>query len=171
MAERSAPPAPHTAPTPIVDRAPARDLDADRAADRTATVTGGGVDELRLVVTTDDLDAAIHAYGDVLGMPQLAAYGSEGGRVVILDAGRATLELADDAHAAHVDDVEVGRRVAGPIRVALRVADVGAATDALGAAGATLIAPPTRTPWGSRNSRLDAAGELQLTLFEDDPVG
>ena len=64
---------------------------------------------------------------------------------MLLDAGRATLELTDATHAAYIDEVEVGRRVAGPIRVAFEVDDSQAATDALVAAGATLIAPPTET--------------------------
>lgn len=71
--------------------------------------------EMRLVVTAADYDAALAFYRDVLGMPELGAFSSPGGRVTILDAGRATLELADPPHAAYVDEVEVGRRVAGHI--------------------------------------------------------
>ena len=87
--------------------------------------------------------------------------------VSILDAGRATLELSDVPHAEHIDLLEVGRRVAGQIRVALKVPDAGEATDRLVAGGATLIAAPRPTPWGSLNSRLDAPGPLQLTLFQE----
>lgn len=130
------------------------------------TSTEKPVRQLRLVVTVDDLDAAIAFYRDVLGLPEEAAFTADGRRVVILDAGRATLELGDPGHAAYIDDVEVGRRVAGPIRVAFEVADATATTEALAAAGATVIAPPTVTPWLSRNSRLTAPGPLQLTLFE-----
>jgi catechol 2,3-dioxygenase-like lactoylglutathione lyase family enzyme len=125
------------------------------------------VRELRLVVTADDYDEALRFYRDVLGLPEQASYTSPDGRVTILDAGRATLELADPAHAAFVDEVEVGRRVAGHIRVAFEVADSAAATEALAAAGATVIAEPTRTPWNSLNSRLDGPAGLQLTLFSD----
>ena len=35
------------------------------------------------------------------------------------------------------------------------------------AAGAEVIAEPTRTPWNSLNSRLEAPGDLQLTLFTE----
>jgi lactoylglutathione lyase len=59
--------------------------------------------------------------------------------------------------------------VAGPIRVAFGVGDCTTATARLTGAGATLIAPPTRTPWQSLNSRLQAAAGLQLTLFSDLP--
>lgn len=123
--------------------------------------------ELRLVVTAPDYDAALAFYRDVLGMAELGAFSSEGGRVSILDAGRATLELADQPHAAYVDDVEVGRRVAGHMRVALQVPDVAHATERAVAAGATLVAEPVETPWRSLNARLDAPGEIHLTLFQE----
>lgn len=126
------------------------------------------VSELRLVVTTEDYDAAVAFYRDTLGLSESAEYLSEDqGRVIILDAGRATLEIADPGHAVYVDDVEVGRRVAGHVRVAFGVPDAAAATDALTGAGAVLIAPPTRTPWNSLNSRLNGPAGLQLTLFQD----
>ena len=126
------------------------------------------VNELRLVVTTDDYDAAVAFYRDRLGLVEAAEYLSESdGRVVILEAGKATLEIADARHAEHVDQVEVGRRVAGHVRVAFGVSDATATTADLTAAGARLIAEPTRTPWNSLNARLEAPAGLQLTLFED----
>lgn len=126
-----------------------------------------GVRELRLVVTAPDYDEALRFYRDVLGLMERAAYESPGGRVTILEAGRATLELTDPGHAAYIDEVEVGRRVAGHIRVAFEVDDSRAVTEALGAAGATVIAGPTLTPWNSLNSRLEAPAGLQLTLFTE----
>lgn len=108
---------------------------------------------------------------DVLGLRELAAFAAAGGRVTILDAGRATLELTDPPHAAHIDDVEVGRRVAGHIRVAFQVDDTAAATPRLIDAGAVLIAPPIETPWRSLNARLEGPAGLQLTLFQElDPA-
>jgi lactoylglutathione lyase len=125
------------------------------------------VRELRLVVTAEDYDEALRFYRDVLGLRERAAYSSPGGRVVILEAGRATLELTDPPHAAYIDEVEVGRRVAGHIRVAFEVGDSRATASDLTAAGATLIAEPTVTPWNSLNARLDAPAGLQLTLFTE----
>ena len=129
------------------------------------------VTELRLVVTAADYDQALRFYRDVLGMPERAAYSSPGGRVTILEAGRATLELADPPHAAYIDDVEVGHRAAGHIRIAFQVDDTAAATARLAAAGATIIAGPTPTPWQSINARLEGPAGLQLTLFSDLPAG
>jgi tRNA(Arg) A34 adenosine deaminase TadA/catechol 2,3-dioxygenase-like lactoylglutathione lyase family enzyme len=122
------------------------------------------VQELRLALTVDDHDAAVRFYRDVLGLPQAADWDSPNGRVRVLDAGRATLELIDAAQAAYIDDVEVGRRVAGPIRVALQVDDPAATAEALVAAGAERLGGPVVTPWGDRNVRIEAPG-LQLTLF------
>jgi predicted enzyme related to lactoylglutathione lyase len=128
---------------------------------------GVGVKELRLVVTAADYEAALAFYRDVLGLPQRAAFTSPGGRVTILEAGRATLEIADPPHAAYIDEVEVGERVAGHIRVAFQVDDAANATAAAEAAGARVIARPVLTPWNSRNARLDGPAGLQLTLFEE----
>ncbi|GAA3270302.1 VOC family protein [Streptomyces labedae] len=125
------------------------------------------VKELRLVVTAEDYDAALRFYRDVLGLTERAAFASDGGRVTILEAGRATLELTDPSHAAFIDDVEVGRRVAGHVRVAFQVDDSAATTERLAAAGAKVVAEPTRTPWNSLNSRLEAPAALQLTLFTE----
>jgi hypothetical protein len=66
-----------------------------------------------------------------------------------------------------IDRVEVGRRVSPRLRVAFEVEDVGAATNELVASGAELIAQPTLTPWNSLNSRLEAPGGLQITLFQE----
>jgi predicted enzyme related to lactoylglutathione lyase len=125
------------------------------------------VTELRLVITAEDHDAAVAFYRDTLGLPQLADFSGAQGRVLLLDAGRATIEIADAAQADYIDRVEVGRRVAGPVRVALQVPDAAAATRRLAAAGADVLAEPTRTPWGSLNARLEGPA-VQLTLFEGD---
>lgn len=125
------------------------------------------VTELRLVVTAEDYEAALAFYRDTLGLPQRAAYTSPGGRVTILEAGRATLEIADPPHARYIDDVEVGHRAAGHVRVAFQVADAESATQAAAAAGASVIARPVLTAWNSRNARLDGPAGLQLTLFEE----
>jgi hypothetical protein len=84
---------------------------------------------------------------------------------VILAAGRATLEINDPPYAEYIDEVEVGARVAGHIRVCFEVEDTRETTDALVEAGAQLVASPTVTPWDTLNSRLDAPAGLQLTLF------
>jgi lactoylglutathione lyase len=154
-----------TAPETVAAVAAALDaLANDRAVSSSATPT---VLELRLVVTATEYDEALRFYRDSLGLTERAAFSSPGGRVTILDAGRATLELTDLPHAELIDQVEVGRRVAGHIRVALQVDDSPGMTARLIQAGAVLIAEPTRTPWNSLNARLEAPAGLQLTLFSE----
>jgi lactoylglutathione lyase len=127
------------------------------------------VAQLRLSVTAEDYERALRFYRDVLGLPEEGTFTSPdgNGRVTILDAGRATLELADPTYAAYIDEVEVGRRVAGQIRVAFEVADAATATGAAEGAGARVLAPPTTTPWNSSNARLEAPAGLQITLFAE----
>jgi uncharacterized glyoxalase superfamily protein PhnB len=124
--------------------------------------------QMRLVVETDDYDEALRFYRDVLGAEQeLQIHGDEGEKVTILQVGRATLELSNPAQVDMIDRVEVGRRVSPKLRVAFEVADADGTTRQLVDAGAELVAPPTRTPWDSLNSRLEAPAGLQLTLFEE----
>jgi lactoylglutathione lyase len=125
------------------------------------------VKELRLVVTADDYEAALHFYRDILGLTEQAAFTAEGGHVTILEAGRATLELTDRRHAEYIDKIEVGKRVAGHIRVGFEVDDGAAITAELQRAGARVLAPPTVTPWNSLNARLEAPAALQLTIFQE----
>lgn len=128
---------------------------------------GMTISQLRIVVTAPDYEEAVRFYRDVLGMEETAAFSDDGGEVVILEAGRATLEIANPAHADYIDRVEVGERVAGHIRVALEVDDAEQWTERAVAAGARVVAPPTRTPWDSLNSRLEGPAGLQLTLFQE----
>ena len=123
---------------------------------------------MRLVVEAEDYEAAVRFYRDALGLPEEAAFEGEGdARVTILDAGRATLEIANPAQKRMIDDVEVGRQVAPRIRVAFEVADSAATTADLVSAGAELIAAPRVTPWNSLNARLAAPAGLQITVFQE----
>jgi len=125
----------------------------------------GNVTELRVALTVEDFDRAVAFYRDALGLEQIADWSSATGRVMVLEAGRATLELFDAAQAESVDAIEAGRRVSGPVRLALRVADSGDMAERLVAAGAERVAPPVITPWGDRNARVQAPDGMQLTLF------
>jgi predicted enzyme related to lactoylglutathione lyase len=126
------------------------------------------VRQLRLVVEATDFEEAVAFYRDVLGLDVELDLESEGGaHVVILHAGRATLEISNPAQVDLIDDVEVGRRVSPHLRVAFEVDDAAAATSRLAEAGAEVIAAPTRTPWNSLNARLAGPADLQLTLFEE----
>lgn len=124
--------------------------------------------QLRLVVEAADFNEALAFYRDALGLAEQAAFqGDNDARVVILDAGRATLELCNTAQKEMIDAVEVGRPASPRIRVAFEVVDAAGMTTRLVDAGATLIAAPIETPWRSLNARLDAPAGLQITLFQE----
>ncbi|MCL3860822.1 VOC family protein [Actinotalea sp. K2] len=126
------------------------------------------VTQLRTVLTVTDLDAARTYYRDVLGLSEAEAIsGPDGAQVVILDAGRATLELANLAQARYIADVETGGLPSSDVRLALEVHDATGATEHAAAQGVRLIAAPTRTPWDSLNSRLEGPQGIQVTLFQE----
>jgi catechol 2,3-dioxygenase-like lactoylglutathione lyase family enzyme len=123
------------------------------------------VRELRLVLTVEDFDAALAFYRDALGLEELDAWEAQTGRIAILGAGTATLEIVDAAQAAAIDEIEVGPRVAGPVRIALEVSDSAAVAGRLTEAGGEILGGPVETPWRDRNVRVRAPDGMQLTLF------
>lgn len=127
------------------------------------------VRQMRLVVAVDDYDNAVRFYRDELGLIVEETYeGENGARVMILGAGRATLELSNRPQIDLIDSVEVGRTgVSGKYRLAFEVEDSASVTNRLVSAGAELIAPPTVTPWRSLNARLQGPGDVQLTIFTE----
>ena len=90
----------------------------------------------------DAFDEAVAFYRVALGLRQHADWSSADGRVVVLEAGRATLELFDAAQAEYVDRIEAGARVSGTVRLAFEVPDSEAAARRLAAAGGTPEATP-----------------------------
>jgi lactoylglutathione lyase len=137
-----------------------------------ATVPGQSdtpVRQMRLVVAVDDYDSAVRFYRDELGLVAEENYdGANGAQVMILAAGRATLELSNRPQIELIDTVEVGRTgVSGKYRLAFEVDDSEGVTRRLTAAGAELIAPPTVTPWRSLNARLRGPAGVQLTIFTE----
>jgi len=125
----------------------------------------GDVQELRLVLTVPDFEAAVALYRDALGLEQLADWSEGDGKIVLLNCGRATLELVNEVHADTIDQIEVGQRVSGPVRIAFEVADSARTADRLVEAGGERLAGPVNTPWDDRNVRIRTPEDMQLTLF------
>lgn len=122
--------------------------------------------ELRVALTTADFDRLVRFYSQGLGIEPAALWTTDRDKAMLLELGRGTLELFDDAHATVVDELEVGHRVSGAIRFALQVPDLDAALERLLAHGATLVHPPVVTPWRHRNARVQDPDGLQVTLFQ-----
>jgi methylmalonyl-CoA/ethylmalonyl-CoA epimerase len=122
--------------------------------------------ELRVALTTSDYERLVKFYSEGLGIEPAAIWNNDGGRALILEMGKATLELFDETQAQVIDQIEAGKRVSGQIRFAIQVPDLKAAMERLLAHGATLVHPPLMTPWGDYNVRLQDPDGLQVTLFQ-----
>ena len=128
--------------------------------------SSSGVRELRVALTVGDFDRAATLYRDGLGLAVVQEWESPQGRGLVLGIERATLELVDEAQADHIDRVEVGRRVSGPVRLAFEVADVAATAASLRERGAEVVGRRVTAPWGHLNERLRSTDGMQLTLFQ-----
>ena len=122
--------------------------------------------ELRVAVTTRDYERLVKFYCEGLGLEPAALWQNGEGHALILDMGKGTLELFDEAQAETIDGIEAEKRVSGPIRFALHVPDLNTAMERLLAHGATLVHPPVMTPWGDYNVRLQDPDGMQITLFQ-----
>jgi catechol 2,3-dioxygenase-like lactoylglutathione lyase family enzyme len=122
--------------------------------------------ELRVAITTDDFERLTRFYQEGLGLEPAEVFGNAKEKGLIYEMGNATLEVFNEPYAASVDAIEVGRRVSGHIRLAIRVPDLAAAVDRLVKLGVTLVHEPIVTPWGHHNARLQSPDGLQITLFQ-----
>ena len=124
------------------------------------------INELRVAITTPDYERLVKFYCMGLGIEPAQIWNNGQGKALILDMGRATLEIFDETQAETIDQIEAEKRVSGTIRFALQVPDLNAAMERLLAYGATLVHPPVVTPWGDRNVRLQDPDGMQITLFQ-----
>jgi catechol 2,3-dioxygenase-like lactoylglutathione lyase family enzyme len=124
------------------------------------------VKELRIILTVDNLEEVVSFYRDTLGLEVSKEWHELTGSGIILDAGRASLELIDKKHAHRIDEIEVGKRVSGPVRLALNIGEnIEGAGKTLEISGAIKLADVKEAPW-SRVQRMQDPGGMQFTLFE-----
>jgi len=124
------------------------------------------VKELRIILTVDNLDEIIQFYRDVAGLHTSKEWRDDSGNGIILEAGKASLELIDKKHAAGIDDIEVGKRIAGSVRLALNIGEnIEDASEKLIKGGAMALADIKQAPW-SKVQRLQDPSGMQFTLFE-----
>ena len=69
--------------------------------------------ELRVALTTGDYERSVKFYCDGLGLEPASIWNNDGGRALILDMGKATLELFDEKQAEVIDQLEAGGALAG----------------------------------------------------------
>ena len=122
--------------------------------------------ELRVALTTEAFDRLRSFYCDGLGLEPAQVWPEDQGRALVLDMGKATLEVFDEKQAQTIDQIEVGRRISGQIRFAFQVPDLNAAMQRLLGHGATLVHSPVVTPWGDQNVRFQDPEGMQITLYQ-----
>ena len=122
--------------------------------------------ELRVALTVREYERSVKFYCDGLGIEPAAIWNNGDGHALILDMGKATLEVFDEAQAQTIDQLEAGQRISGQIRFALQVPDLKSAMERLLVHGAMLVHPPIMTPWGDYNVRLQDPDGMQITLFQ-----
>lgn len=122
--------------------------------------------EMRVAITTSEYERLVNFYCKGLGIEPAAIWNNGQGQALILNLGKATLEIFDEIQAETIDHLEAGRRVSGQIRFAFEVPDLKAAMERLIAHGASLVHPPIMTPWGDFNVRLQDPDGMQITLYQ-----
>ena len=122
--------------------------------------------ELRVALTTEAFDRLASFYRNGLGLEPAKVWPEDQGRALVLDMGKATLEVFDEKQAQTIDQTEVGRRISGQIRFALQVPDLNAAMKRLVAHGATVVHGPVNTPWGDKTVRFQDPDGMQITLYQ-----
>jgi predicted enzyme related to lactoylglutathione lyase len=132
----------------------------------TTTKPNSPVLEFRIAFTSANFERLVKFYSDGLGIEPSAIWDNGQGQGLVLDMGRATLEIFDEDQAQTVDQIEAGGRISGQIRFALQVPDLKEAMERLLAQGARLVHPPVITPWGDYNVRLEDPDGMQITLFQ-----
>lgn len=125
--------------------------------------------ELRVCVTASDYERLVKFYCEGLGVEPAQIWKDNVGKALMIDMGKASLEIIDGVQANSIDEIEAGKRVSGQVRFAIRVPDLTAAMDGMIAHGATLVHQPVITPWGDHNVRLQDPNGMQITLFEGKP--
>jgi len=122
--------------------------------------------ELRVALTTNDYARMRNFYCKGLGIKPSQLWNNGQGQAMILEMGKATLEIFDEEQAKTVDQIEVGKRSSGRIRFALQVPDLEKAQDRLRAHGEKMVNNPVMTPWGDKNLRIQDPDGMQITLFQ-----
>ncbi len=127
------------------------------------------VQEFRVSLTVGDFNESVAFYRSVLGLPIAHDWSTSQGRCILLQLPKATLELIDQAQAQHIDDVEVGRRLSGQVRLAFQFLEVNSALATARTMGATVVRQSILTPWRDLISRVRGPDGMQITFFQSPP--
>jgi lactoylglutathione lyase len=118
-----------------------------------------------VVLVVEDVDRALHFYGDVLGL----RLGHRSGSYAQFDTGATRVALYERSAMADTLGQELQRPAsdAPGFEIGFKVDDCSAAYHELVAAGAAPAVPPTDRPWGQRTAYVrDPDGHL-VELAQD----
>jgi predicted enzyme related to lactoylglutathione lyase len=117
----------------------------------------------RLILRPVDLEGSLRFYGEALGLHVYREYGSGEERGVVFFIGGGFLEVTGTAPPADVDKVSLW----------LQVPDLTAAHAHLVEAGADIVDPPQRKPWGLDEMWIrdpDGVSIVVVQVPEDHPL-
>ena len=66
------------------------------------------IHELRVAITTSDYERLVKFYCNELGIEPSAIWNNGQGQALVLNMGKATLEIFDEAQAETIDELEAG---------------------------------------------------------------
>jgi len=128
------------------------------------------ISELRLIIECDDWDGAVALYRDALGLRQIQGYQGDTEAQMILDVGRASIELVHP-YLPKVDSApaELSAPPVPRTRLAFRTTRASALIERLEEAGATRVEGPKLNAKETLNVRLVAPDHMPITVFR--PMG
>lgn len=126
--------------------------------------------ELRLVIEASDLKAALAFYRDALGLPLREGYANGDAAQLVLDAGRASIELIHPELPEVEADTGAPTELVSPpaprLRLSFRSKDLADTIAALDGAGAERVVDPKLTSIGSISARFVGPDRMPITVYE-----
>jgi catechol 2,3-dioxygenase-like lactoylglutathione lyase family enzyme len=129
------------------------------------------ISEMRLIIECADWDQAIAFYRDALGLRQIQGYQGDTEAQMILDVGRATIELVHP-ELPKIDSGKSAELSAPPVpkvRLAFRTSRAQAVIERLEEVGAERVEGPKLNSSETLNVRLTAPDHMPITVFR--PLG
>lgn len=128
------------------------------------------ISELRLVIEASDLNAALSFYRDALGLPLREGYANQDAAQLVLDAGRASIELIHPELPGVDADTDAPTELVSPpaprLRLSFRSDDSAETIAALDDAGAERVVDPRLTAIGSINARFVGPDQMPVSIFQ-----
>ncbi|MFD1715226.1 VOC family protein [Amnibacterium flavum] len=127
------------------------------------------ISELRLVIECEDWDSALAFYRDALGLRQIQGYQGDTDAQMILDVGRATIELVHPELPSTSSPTDLTAPPVPKTRLAFRTSRAQSVVKRLEGQGASRVEGPRLTTSDTLSVRLIAPDNMPITVFR--PLG